>query len=99
MPFTTLPFFTSRQGIILFAYIYLPSAISAKFFKIRKPTSPLFSGWNCVANTLPLSIAASIFTPYSVCAATMLCRRVQIIGVNKIKIGVAFNAFKQPAAF
>ena len=45
VPFTTRPSLTSRQGIILLAYIifYLP-VISTKFRSICKPTLPLFSG-------------------------------------------------------
>jgi hypothetical protein len=29
---------------------------SAKFLRIRRPSDWLFSGWNCVAKTLPIAI-------------------------------------------
>ena len=44
-PFTTLPFLTSRHGIILFVCMLYTSR-SIKFFSILSPTSELFSGWN-----------------------------------------------------
>ena len=34
-----------------------------KFFKIARPTSPLFSGWNWVPYTFPLPTAATTSAP------------------------------------
>ena len=41
------------------------SPLSArKFLRIRKPVSPLFSGWNCVPETLPARSAAEMRRPW-----------------------------------
>src|SRR6266508_1614385 len=46
------------------------AAIFRKLLYIRRPISPLFSGWNCVATTLSRAITDGNVTPYSVSPIT-----------------------------
>jgi len=44
----------------------LPNYFSKNVCKILKPVEPLFSGWNCVAKTLPCCTAEIKLVPYVV---------------------------------